>query len=491
MKRAACALFLALLCASVSRAQEPAPEPVQEPAPEPVQEPAPERAPEPTQQQPAPELDAREALEALKAEVAGLRERLDDAETAALATETVDASAASTPLRVYGFMDFGLDKFFLSDPGDDGFALLRNTDASTFVFGNLNVYLDARPLERLHALIELRFSLAPHGEELSLGPPFGTSYERIDSIAFDFSSPSSQSQLRLGSIFIERALSEYKFAEYLTLQWGLFLTPFGIWNLDHGSPTLISLILPMFIAAQMVPTRLLGIHLYGSALFGRFELGYAVHVSNGRTPLDVDLTEDKAAGARVFLARDSDGLRWALGASGYFGRYVDEEKQIAIRGDNVFDWVPTVDYDEQVLGFDAALDVGDLRVRCEAVLRWIHYNDGKHERIFNYTGGEAYLPNRLEWNAYALVAYRTPWRLEPYAELELSERSYILPRWAGKSRASENGLSTSMLSVGLNVEVTPYTLVKAQVGWLRAQDDILDTKIADLPLLFLRVVSSF
>ncbi|HKU39132.1 MAG TPA: hypothetical protein VJR89_13315, partial [Polyangiales bacterium] len=357
---------------------------------------------------------------------------------------------------------------------------------------NLNVYLDARPLQRLHALVEIRFSLAPHGEEISLGPPLGTSYERIDSVAFDFSSPSMQSQLRLGSIYIERAYGEYSFGPLLTVQWGLFLTPFGIWNLDHGSPTLISLMLPTFIASQMVPTRLLGVHVYGSALFGAFELGYALHVSNGRSPLDYDLSEDKAVGARVFLTRDAPGLRFTLGSSAYLGTYLDQEKRIAVRpGGNLTDTIDTVAYDEQVLGFDGALDIGNLRVRSEAVLRWVHYEDGLHESAFSPEGELLYLPNRLEIDAYGLVAYRTPWIIEPYVQLEYTDKSYVLPRYAGKSRSSQAGYSLVALSIGANFELTPYTLLKLQVARMAVTDELKDELAYDVPFIYARVVTSF
>jgi hypothetical protein len=454
----------------------------QEPAPEPA------AAPSGTTATPAPDP----ALTAIQAELARMREQLDQFEAVAVESQIVPVEAEEERLRIFGFMDFGLDKFFLDDPDDDGLSLLRPTPATTFVFGNLNIYFDAIPLDHLHAMVEIRFSLAPHGEEVSLGPPLGTSYERVDAVAFDFSSPSLQSQLRLGSIYIERAWTEYTFSPLFKLQWGLFLTPFGIWNLDHGSPVLISLMLPTFIASQMVPTRLLGLHLYGSAFFGAYELGYALHVSNGRSPIDYDLTEDKALGARIFLTRDSGSSRITLGASGYIGTYVDQEKRINQRPDgNLVDTLDVVDYDEEVLGLDVALDVGDLRVRSEAVLRWMHYEDGKHERVFTYDGTEQYLPNRLEIDAYVLAAYRTPWRVEPYVQVEVTDKAYVLPRYAGDSRSTTAGLALLAMSFGFNIELTPYTLFKFQVARLTVNDKVTGQTDFETPFLFVRVVSSF
>lgn len=438
-------------------------------------------------------LDLSAELAALRAEIDALKTKQEDAETTALMAQSeasVEETAKPDMLRIYGFMDFGMDKFFLSS-ADDGLALVRATPATTFVFGNLNLYFDAAPVEHLRTMIEVRLSLAPHGEEIQLGPPLGTSYERIDSTAFDFSSPSSQSQLRLGSLFIERAWSEYNFDELLKVKWGMFLNPFGIWNVDHGSPTLIALMLPTFISAQMVPTRLLGIQLSGSKFFGTHELGYSLHVSNGRSPLDFDLSEDKAVGARLYWAHESDFGRLVVGASGYVGSYLDQEKSINPHGNNIFDWTTTVAYDEQVLGLDGALDIGDLRVRAEGVLRRVEYDGDKAERIFTGDGSAQYLPSRVELAGYILAAYRTPWRVEPYLEIESAQKSYTLPRFAGDSRASSSNVVGLSLSAGFNVELTTHTLFKTQIAWVRTYDRHFENKQLDVPIVFVRVVDSF
>jgi hypothetical protein len=400
-------------------------------------------------------------------------------------------------LKVYGFTDFGLDKWFLSH---NGVGLIRPTEATTFVFGNANLYFDVAPMERVRTLIEVRLTLAPHGEEIQLGPPLGASYQRTDTTAFDFASPTSQAQLRLSGLFIERAVTEYNFSELFNLRWGLFLNPFGIWNLDHGSPTLIGLTLPTFISAQMIPTRLLGVHAYGAYISGSTEIAYSLHISNGRSPLDFDLTEDKAVGGRVHYAHDWQFIRLVLGVSGYLGTYVDTEKVInlnavaksaSLANDDLYTVHRVIDFAEQVLGFDAALDVGPVRVRSEAVLRWIEYNGDKSERISTLDGSVQYLPNRLEWSAYALAAYRTPFRLEPYVEVELAKKSYTLPRWAGPSRATASNYSVVFLSAGLNLQVTAYILVKSQLIWGHAYTGDITSSGADVTGLFLRVVDSF
>jgi hypothetical protein len=420
-----------------------------------------------------------------------------DADVAALIAQhgTSDAESAGTaPLRVYGFTDFGLDKYFFKH---NGVGLLRPTSATTFVFGNLNLFFDAAPMPHLRTLIEVRLTLAPHGEEIELGPPLGTSYERIDTTTFDFSSPSSQSQLRLGGIFIERAYGEYTFSELFKVRWGMYLNPFGIWNLDHGSPTLIGLLLPTFISAQMIPTRLLGVHAYGSWISGSSELGYSLHVSNGRTPLDFDLTEDKAIGARLYYAKDADFGRVVIGTSGYIGTYVDQQKEINpaqatnFVNDEIYSVKTTVDYAEQVWGADVALDIGQLRVRAEGVLRWVEYSGDKSERIETADGSLQYMPNRLEWSGYVLAAYRTPWYVEPFIHIEASKKSYTLPRWAGDTRATNPEADTVFLSAGMNFQLLPYLLLKTQFVWARANQPAIASRPVDAQTIFVRVVDSF
>jgi hypothetical protein len=430
-------------------------------------------------------------IAALRAEVDALKAKQEEAETAALLnqSEVTDQATERELVHVYGFMDFGIDKFFISSK--DGLSVLRPTPATTFVFGNLNLYFAANPVEHLRTMVEIRLTLAPHGEETDVGPPIGTSYERVDTTAFEFSDPSSQSELRLGGLYIERAWTEYQFSNLFKLQWGLFLNPFGIWNLDHGSPTLISLMLPEFIASQMMPTRLLGVHLYGSTFFGGSELGYALHITNGRTPLDFDLSEDKAVGARLYFAHEGEFGRLVLGVSNYWGTYLDQQRQFTPQLKSFVSQVDVVSFTEDVLGFDVALDVGDLRVRSELVLRWIKYDDGKSEQAITSGGSFGFLPNRMEYAGYVMAAYRTPWHLEPYVEAETSSKAAVVPRWAGAGYFGEANSAALFLSVGVNVELTTHTLFKTQVVWDRAYDRHFKNKVNDSPILFIRVVESF
>ena len=88
-------------------------------------------------------------------------------ETAAMMAE-MDAEPVedANPIQIFGFLDFGYDQWFKRAKTIDQLSFLRPDDAGTFVFGNLNVILDAEPAAGWHAVAEIRYLLAPHGEDL-------------------------------------------------------------------------------------------------------------------------------------------------------------------------------------------------------------------------------------------------------------------------------------------------------------------------------------
>jgi len=100
-------------------------------------------APEESATSPAPSANAELSSEvaALRAEVDELKAKQEEAEMAALMNETAEAPIEAETLRIYGFMDFGLDKFI--GPSTSNVALVKPATATTFVFGNLNLDVDA------------------------------------------------------------------------------------------------------------------------------------------------------------------------------------------------------------------------------------------------------------------------------------------------------------------------------------------------------------
>lgn len=378
-------------------------------------------------------LEALEAAEAARAEEAELAEIMgDEAEAAEL--------AESQMLKMYGFMDFGFQKAFFGEKSQTN--TLFATDASTFVLGNLNVFLDAEPHPDWRGLIELRFTNLPHGVETLPDPATGSPYQRTNTEVVDYTSPSFRNRVTVGSTIIERAWMQWTGNDQFKVRSGLFLTPFGIWNVDHGTPTLISLLLPSGIADQLFPDRQLGVQVLGNAYSGDWEVGYHAYLSNGRgIGTGVDFTEEKAFGGRAYLA-SFGGIKPKLGVSGYYGEAIDVEKEIVSPFPLEVNVTETVSFREWVLGADAAADVGDLRLRGEIFVRHRKYEPFKR-LVYDYDG---YLTS-----GYLLAAYRLPWAgLEPYL---YGEAVHYASMFAD---------TTILPSVGLNIHFSPRVQLKTQ-----------------------------
>ncbi|HEV8245228.1 MAG TPA: hypothetical protein VGP93_05645, partial [Polyangiaceae bacterium] len=301
----------------------------------------------------------------------------NDAEVDALLarSQPEDVAPARSPLSIYGFLDFGFNKFYTSENSQVGY--LFPTRAGTFVLGNINVFFDAQPWDDWRALVEIRFTNLPHGVERGFASPAGDSYVRDDTTVQDFTSPSVRGEVTLGSIIIERAQAEYAISDQAKLGGGYFFTPFGIWNADHGTPTLISLLLPSFIADQIIPTRVLGLQFHGSAYSGNWELGYHAWVGNSRTPSQVDFDEDKSFGARVFASSSGSALKTKVGASGYYGTGSDVVKEVVSLAPFRVQTREVMAFREGAAGVDFSLDAGPLRVRTEGLIRDRKYEPGK------------------------------------------------------------------------------------------------------------------
>src|SRR5262249_15214823 len=129
----------------------------------------------------------------------------------------------------------------------------------------------------------------------------------------------------------ERAQIEHTMTDLFNLRVGYFLTPYGIWNVDHGMPTLISLVLPSFQVEEALPAHQLGVQAYGLTAVGDTELGSEAYVTNGRAPFLEDPTDGKAFGARGHVAFNGEKSTLKLGISGYFGDSLLKQKALNIQ----------------------------------------------------------------------------------------------------------------------------------------------------------------
>ncbi len=371
------------------------------------------------------------------------------------AAETFDSSSFAEAFRLYGFTDMGFQKIWWAS--DVVPAQLGATRASTFVLGNLNLYFDAAPLPEWRALTEVRLTTYPDGNPISLADPFGGRYARASSEVTDQNSAGGPwNRVKTGAIVLERAHIDWLGFNWLSVRTGLWLTPYGIWNVDHGSPTLIALMPPQFILQEIFPERQLGVQAFGAVYAGAWQFGYAAYVSNGRLHGQQDWSEGKMLGGRL-QAQVTTPYPLTVGVSGFSGKDTDVERRITGFSPFATEELTTISADEWGLAGDVSLDVGDLRLRSEFVLNSKDYQNGKRPLVWNVPGtGD---PDGLRWSTYALAAYRLPWLgLEPYVFLDLS------------AIASPEGQGVSGTSAGLNVHLSSSATFKAQYSQARFVD---------------------
>jgi hypothetical protein len=431
-------------------------------------------------------LERIRALEAKVADLsaAGAQGPALSSEEAALQLPPVESGLIEevTPdlLKIYGFFDTGAQYLHYKDPSSftRGFG---RVNGFTYQFGGLNLYFDAQPHEQFRALVETRFSLWPHGTETSFDLPGTTDvkYARTDTSLYDTSSTTGRNRINWSGILLERAWAQWQPRDWFNVRTGLFLTPYGIWNVDHGMPTLISLVLPEFFASEFFPTRQIGMEVLGVFTKGFWDFGYHLTASNGRSFALTDVTSNKAFGGRAYVRYKN---RFTLGGSWYWDEFKDIKKRIRSLLPFNLDWVTLFSGREYALGVDLSADIGNLRIRTEGAMQRIQYDDGFHRLTGNQPG--ATQPNEYKWDGYVLAAYTRPdWHIEPYVLCEIFRRINSLTAADGTIQAS----------TGLNVLITPRVSLKNQfsafqfmdfANWKRSDKDTFYNVISRLVLAF-------
>lgn len=303
-----------------------------------------------------------------------------------------NAAAFDDKLNISGFADTEYSVLHFAKP--------VVADERGFASGSLNLYLAKNLTSRWRFLSEVRYLYAPNG---SLDQTTG---KYTNTAATDFTD--FQRSVTWGGISIERAYIEYDLDEHLTIRVGRFLTPYGVWNIDHGSPAIIAAFRPFIIGERYFPEHQTGIDLSGKTFVGEYHIGYHATVSNGRSPTDANYDQDTdlAYGGRLELEAPWAGTV-KLGISGYMGRYTGLP---AVANS------PADSYEERSYAGDVQWDHGGLHVQAELIGNERHYRDGQRART---TSGFA-LDGR-QWGGYALVGYRTDrwWNVMPFAYAEM------------------------------------------------------------------------
>ena len=77
---------------------------------------------------------------------------------------------------------------------------------------------------------------------------------------------------------------DWNYRNELNIRAGKFLTPYGIWNVEHGGPVLISTRTPLLLRKQIFPESMTGIQVYGKTFPADFQISYHAWLGNGKGP---------------------------------------------------------------------------------------------------------------------------------------------------------------------------------------------------------------
>jgi hypothetical protein len=380
---------------------------------------------------------------------------LSAAELEALGFTTAEGGAEpsglDTDLHLSGFIDFSIAK--LIAPKKSLFrGILPNR--TNFYVGNINLYLTKNLTKTFRTMAEVRFLYKPNGDiPLADGTATPTTSTK-DHADYDRA-------LRWGGVEIERVYLEWAPHSLLAVRAGQFLTPYGIWNVDHGSPTFIPVVRPYVIGENLFPERQTGFE-----IFGRWDatqngtLGYHVTLSNGEGPISEyrDLDENKAIGGRLFWEQHNVGyLR--IGGSAYYGRSTDASTTVGIT-EGVIKPIDKVyrQFDALSLALDAVWRYRDLLMQAEWISRQRTYTGSGRVALENEYVQQTVFPiDVFCWGVYGLIGYRLPW-------------FGIMPYFVGQylDNTGHGGVHTQVTNLQFGLNIRPVDMIVLKLEFSHA-----------------------
>jgi hypothetical protein len=356
-------------------------------------------------------------------------------------------------LELYGFADFS----YLHTFGNKKDVLRQYLGPyPRFYVGHLNLYLSSTLSENWRSLAEVRFTYSPLGDD-DRNAADGT-FPTPDTTAVDYAE--MHRSFSWGGIEMQRAWLEYQAFDFLSIRGGQWFTPYGYWNDDHGSPTIIAVHKPFPIGDAFFPERQTGLMAHGRYFIGSTALGYALTLSNGRGPYDTirDLDNNKAVGGRLYVESSALG-NLTVGVDAYRGRYTASTKRYTVDTTGtgpVAVIYRTIDsaYDELSLGADARWVWDRLHVQVEVMTNEAAYDDDYRPPATGFDPRPTFAADYRRVGGYLLLAFRTPFaNLMPYVTAEHSSYTNAdisPPVWA--------------YSGGLNLRPTPNVVLKAELA---------------------------
>ena len=467
-----------LLSPASARAQAAAPPPA-------------DAAPPPPPSPGAPTVDDKLAKQQAQIDALAARSKDRDATVAALREQAASASEdVAAPTRLLSFWGFSALTFggFHYD-NDSALYKVQTPYHATFFSSGINLYAKSEMTRTLSALVETRLTYTPNGfasnwpTEVNVGSNTIQNLNSLSRVNTTTQGPYSQLAYRQDGLLIERAYMEWKPTDWLGLRVGRFLTPFGIWNEDHGSPVLIGVDYPQFMNFGIVPIWQLGVEAFGSVGLGddlRFD--YALTVANSRGPEDEykDLTDMKAFGARLKIVYNPEPFYFRLGAFAYYSQYRDNQDQIKIQLTPGLTLDPAYSpsfgtysvtnsaYDETVLTGDAEFRVGRLRIIGEFARQTVIYDAPSavpdDQKLLKGVPFNVPIvdPSHYAFGGYVMAAYEVPFHTKPidFSVTPYAGYDYVVPSTTVPVRTN------TQLRGGLNVKPSPYATLKLEVSRL-------------------------
>lgn len=380
---------------------------------------------------------------------------------------SAETPSVNRSIEFSGFADFGFGVSFV--PRD---SIWRGIGAaptkSTFYVGNFNLYLSKQISESVRTLGEVRLSFLPNGST-SFG--LNTAEDTTVSDYVDFGRPN-----RWGGIILQRIYVEYAPHPLFSIRGGQFLTPYGVWNVDHGSPVVIPVRRPWSIGIGWIPERQVGVEILGrTTVSDMHAVGYHLTLSNGTGPVSEyrDLDENKAVGGRVFWEYRALG-RLRIGASVYYGRETGAAlSPVLEEGRYKSKEVIETQFDALSFAGDLTWSIGGLHVQTEWLTNQRAYT--KAGRVQRPSSGTLLIPSdTVSWGGYALVGYRFDWLgVMPFfltervkGELQLAIIKLYTLQWGLNVRPIDSlVMKASFEYVNQGELVGPLRVLMTQVAW--------------------------
>ena len=407
-------------------------------------------------------------------------------------SQQVMASLASEAdrFKVYGFMDLNYTANFPENKNSVLYA--RNpTKFNSFLMNNINIYFSNRMTNFLSALVEVRFTFSPLGNVTSVpwvaytdsNPPQRSGeFNRVDT---EVSGPYG-AKFKLGGILIERAHFDITPRDWFNIRGGRFLTPYGIWNEDHGSPVCLTTVMPFMQVMEYVPSAQTGVMLYGSVYpTDLLNFQYAVTLSNGRSPTDAyfDMDDNKAIGVRGKMILEAGDWHLALGGYGYFGEYTDWTQEV--HAEMTDEWVldPSADpalttafitsekYKELIGAADMEVSFKGLRLAGEFVWRKVDYEvpppSPDEQALFLGTNPlqQTWQGDKIAKSGYGLLSYKLPLNLDVTTITPFAGVDFLSPNDATDYDA------WVIYQFGLNIKPGAFLTLKASGYMINPRSD--------------------